>query len=53
MKGFFVFRKNKYTLHKPIDKNDAVKCSQKSLATVIDSKSNISVKLQTENAYDC
>ena len=45
--------KSKYTLEKPIQKNDFIKYSPSSLATINNANSNISVNLPKEDAYIC
>ena len=45
--------KSKYILEKPIHKIDFEKYSPKSLATVNNTKSNISTSLPREGAYTC
>ena len=46
-----VFFKIKYTLEKPIHKNDFIKYSPGSLATINNNNSNISISLPKEDAY--
>ena len=45
--------KSKYTLEKPIHKIDFINDSPRSLATVNNANSNISVSLPREDAYIC
>ena len=45
--------KSKYTLEKPIHKIDFIKYSPRSLATINNANSNISISLPREDAYIC
>ena len=45
--------KSKYTLEKPIHKNELIKYSPSSLATINNNNSNISISLPREDAYIC